>query len=54
MTPMGRSRAAGEEERTAERTAVVARMVDGPRCPAALEARDERVGPDKTWGGRQR
>lgn len=26
----------------------------GARCPAALEDRDERDGPDRTWGGRQR
>ena len=52
MTPLGRSRAAGEHERTAEDSS--GGVHGGPRCPAALEDRDERDGVDKTWGGKQR
>lgn len=29
-------------------------MDGGPRCPAALEDRDEKDEACKTWGGRQR
>lgn len=57
VTPLGRSRAAGEDEwggGQKEENRGSGGMDGGPRCPAALEDRDEKDEACKTWGGRQR